>query len=240
MIVADLFVPWRAETGSLYTLGHFERTKSRLSDGGVFCQWLPLYQLSTDELLSIMRTFDGVFDEPVVFRGDFYGAHAIIALCGGSPDLSGLSSRAGELREAGVEDRWVTHALGPWTLFVGRLDAIAHRLAEARLNTDDQPFVELAAASNSARQAGRQDWTAAGAPWLALSGEIASRPSVGTRDEARASAGGYALQTASTYWVANKTEEASRSLSIATTLIPNDLLRWAPADPTAAEVWPDR
>ena len=240
VIVADLFVPWRAETGSLYTVGHFRRTKARLADDGVFCQWLPLYQLSADELLSIMATFDSVFDESVVFRGDFYGAHAIIALCGGAPDLKGLSARAGELREAGVEDRWVTHPLGPWTLFVGGLDAVADRLADAPLNTDDRPFVELTAASNAARHAGRQDWTVAGAAWIELSRTIAGKPSTAAPAEARASAGGYALQTASTLWVAKKSAEASRSLAVATMLVPDELLRSAPSDPTAADVWPSR
>ena len=242
VIVADLFVPWRAETGSLYTKGQFERTKQRLAPDGVFCQWLPLYQLSPVELGSIMATFDSVFEDAIVLRGDFYGAHSIIALCGGKTDLKldQLSSRTQHLREQGVQDRWVTHPLGPWALYVGRLDAIAERLSDSPINTDDRPFVELAAASNTARHAGQRDWIVAGMPWLQLSAEMTTPPDEEATNEALTSAGGYALQSSSTYWVAGEPDTASRALSLAETLLPDDLVRSAPADPTAADVWPDR
>ena len=35
--------------------------RSRLTQGGVMCQWLPLYELSVDDLKSIMATFRGNF-----------------------------------------------------------------------------------------------------------------------------------------------------------------------------------
>ncbi len=46
VIVADLFLPWGAGTGGLYGREHFQTVRSRLAEGGVFAQWLPLYQLS--------------------------------------------------------------------------------------------------------------------------------------------------------------------------------------------------
>ena len=49
-IVGDLFIPWHAGTGSLYTIEHFENVRERLSAGGVFVQWLQLDQVSRDEL----------------------------------------------------------------------------------------------------------------------------------------------------------------------------------------------
>ena len=45
VIVADLFVPWQAGTGALYAREHFEAARAHLAPGGLFCQWLPLYQL---------------------------------------------------------------------------------------------------------------------------------------------------------------------------------------------------
>ena len=244
VIVADLFVPWRSETGSLYTVEHFTRAKERLAPGGLFCQWLPLYQLGTDELESILATFLEVFPNAEVFRGDFYGAHAIIALIGGlddGPDLAAVGVRTERVAARGVDDRWVAHPLGPAALYVGPLAALSTQLEEAPLNTENRPVVEFASARNPARHAGRSDWTAAGEPFLRLANVIrrseAWRSSRVSMAEQRASAGGYALQTASTHWDAKRPEEASRALSEAAKLLPRELLADAPADPTAADVW---
>jgi hypothetical protein len=144
------------------------------------------------------------------------------------------------LRQAGTQDRWVTERLGPWSLYVGRLDAIQGRLARAPLNTDVHPFVELSSAKNTARHAGQDDWTVAGAEWLELSREIWAARTVDATDETRAAAGGYALQSASTYWVAGKGDAAARALSVASMLLPDELFANAPGDATAVDVWPTR
>ena len=57
MIVADLFHPSRDGAGYLYTVEHFQAVKQRLAPGGVFCQWLPIYQLDMKVLKTIMRSF---------------------------------------------------------------------------------------------------------------------------------------------------------------------------------------
>ena len=45
VVVGDLFVPWRAGEGAMYTRAHFRAVRDVLDEGGLFCQWLPLYQL---------------------------------------------------------------------------------------------------------------------------------------------------------------------------------------------------
>jgi len=42
VIVSDLFVPWESESGYLYTVEHYEVAATRMKEGGLFCQWLPL------------------------------------------------------------------------------------------------------------------------------------------------------------------------------------------------------
>jgi spermidine synthase len=61
VVVGDLFVPWRAGEGALYAREHFEAIRGVLAPGGLFCQWLPLYQLDPRELRVIVRTFLEVF-----------------------------------------------------------------------------------------------------------------------------------------------------------------------------------
>ena len=61
VIIADLFHPARDGAGALYTLEHFQAVRDRLEPGGLFCQWLPLYQLDEPVLRVIARTFAEVF-----------------------------------------------------------------------------------------------------------------------------------------------------------------------------------
>ncbi|MEO8429102.1 MAG: spermidine synthase, partial [Verrucomicrobiota bacterium] len=61
VIVADLFHPARDGAGALYTREHFQAIRQRLAGGGLFCQWLPLFQLDEPILKVIVRTFLEVF-----------------------------------------------------------------------------------------------------------------------------------------------------------------------------------
>ncbi len=47
------------------------------------------------------------------------------------------------------------------------------------------------------------------------------------------------LQRAGALWVSERSREAALALEDASRLLPRRLLADAPADPTAAEVWPD-
>ena len=67
VIVGDLFVPWKAGNGGLYTLEHFRNVSERLADGGLFAQWIPLYQISERELGIIARTFTEVFPDAMMW-----------------------------------------------------------------------------------------------------------------------------------------------------------------------------
>ena len=254
VIVADLFVPWRAGTGALYSRDHFEDIRARLRDGGVFCQWLALYQLTEPELQSILTTFTDVFPDAVVFRGDFFGSHPIVALVGvrnGVIDASATSRAAGRLGTrlsrdaASPPDRWVTHPFGPWALYAGPAGAVAAHWADAPRNTLDRPVVEFLAARQHAGGGAGQPRPFVG-PALSQLGRALRESADAARlepirgfgpAERRAAEGGHALQTASALFMAGDVRGSGSALARAAALLPRDLLAEAPADPTAADVW---
>jgi spermidine synthase len=82
VIVGDLLVPWRPAEAPLYTREHFASVRAALTADGVFCQWLPLYQLSPDQLAIIARTFLDVFPSATLWRGNFDPGAATLALVG--------------------------------------------------------------------------------------------------------------------------------------------------------------
>ena len=82
VIVADLFMPWKAGVGSLYSLEHYEVARDRLKDGGLYVQWLPLYQISRKELGVVARTMCEVFALVTLWRGTIAPGWETVALVG--------------------------------------------------------------------------------------------------------------------------------------------------------------
>jgi len=60
--------PWVPGVANLFTREFFELGRDRLSDGGVFVQWVQIYQLSTESLRTVLATFQTVFPHVMVFR----------------------------------------------------------------------------------------------------------------------------------------------------------------------------
>ena len=50
----------------------------RLAPGGIYCQWLPLYQLTREEFDVIARTFLAVFPHVTLWRDDFYPDRPVV------------------------------------------------------------------------------------------------------------------------------------------------------------------
>jgi spermidine synthase len=61
VITADPIHPWFSGAGYLYTTEYFRLAADRLEPGGVICQWLPIYELSVDDLKCVVRTFSENF-----------------------------------------------------------------------------------------------------------------------------------------------------------------------------------
>ncbi|MCF6359634.1 MAG: fused MFS/spermidine synthase, partial [Cyclobacteriaceae bacterium] len=144
VIVGDLFTPWHAGTGSLYTVEHFKQVKSKLSEGGIFAQWLPMYQLTPESFNIIAATFSSVFPEVTVWRADFSSSGASIALIGQEKG-SVLNQKVLEKNIVNVvgNSRGADHMAG--LFYLGNLKAIKNRLSSIELNTDDRRTVEFKA-----------------------------------------------------------------------------------------------
>lgn len=82
LIISDLFTPWRRGIGNLYTVEHYRIGFERLADGGIYVQWIPLYQVSDRELGIIARTMNEVFPQVIMWRGDLFADRSIVALVG--------------------------------------------------------------------------------------------------------------------------------------------------------------
>ncbi len=162
VIIADLFVPWRAGIGNLYTREHFEAARARLATGGLFVQWLPLYQLSRREFDLVARTMLTVFDQVTLWRGNFTAERPVVALFGA----------AGPTRlDPAVIDRNGRHVSGGRPLppstalavtlpfYAGNLSAAEGLIPPGPINTDDRPLLEYQApVTHRDERAGATRW----------------------------------------------------------------------------------
>jgi spermidine synthase len=126
VVVGDLFLPWRTGEGRLFTREHFQNVRRSLKPNGLYCQWLPLFQLTRPQFDAIVRTFREVFPGTFVVRGDFYCDLPILGLVGGrrleNIDWKQVEAGCAQLRSAGVTtDPLVRHVEGVAMLILGPL-----------------------------------------------------------------------------------------------------------------------
>ena len=145
VIVAELFLPWKAGTGSLYTQEHFAAVRGRLQPGGLFAQWLPAAQLSRREFGIIARTMLEVFPQITVWRGGFSLTSPAVALVGHQrvEPLDPQSFRATLAHihaEGGAVPEWLLRH--PLMCYVGNLTASQQLFAEDGISSDDAPLIE--------------------------------------------------------------------------------------------------
>ena len=145
MIVSEPSHPWVPGVANLFTREFFEIGRNRLSDEGVFVQWLQIYQLSTDSLRSVLATFHSVFPHVLVFRvGGVANGKDLILLGSRAPlSLDHLSERmkdarvAAELRRVEMNSSQDVEA---W--FVCDERQLGPAVAGAVINTDDNMHIE--------------------------------------------------------------------------------------------------
>ncbi len=157
VIVSDLFVPWESESGYLYTVEHYEVAAKRLNENGLFCQWLPLYQVGEKEFEAIANSFSSVFPSVTVWWGKLAGSRGpVIALVGtfghvdfDSEEIDRRIEQLGKVMDVDPSiaraDLIVDHFVGRWSL--------GNSQGPVVLNRDEYPIVEFSTPiSNRDRQ----------------------------------------------------------------------------------------
>ena len=150
VIVSQPSNPWQSGNANLFTLDFYRLAAAHLNEGGIFGQWLGLYDMTPDNLRLAVRTLMEVFPEVQVFHS---GADLIL-IASQTPvefDYQGMARRFAHPTLAAVMR---TIDLGsPGDLIAGHylygsqsLRAFAG--SGAPFNTDDRPVLEHAARYN--------------------------------------------------------------------------------------------
>jgi spermidine synthase len=149
VIVSEPSNPWMAGVAALFTREFFESARARLRPDGLLCQWAHTYDISGNDLRSIVKTFASVFPQGTMWligEGD-------LLLIGSKSDrpvsVDRLSSdwrrggSAAALEEVGIAGTETPFAL--MSLYVGGPDDLRRFGADVPVQTDDRMALEFSA-----------------------------------------------------------------------------------------------
>jgi spermidine synthase len=144
VIVSEPSNPWMAGIASLFTREFFEGARDRLTPGGVLCQWAHTYDISRDDLRSIVATFLSVFPNGTMW---LVGDADVLLLGSTEPLDTRIAAMAQAMNRPGVAaDLGTVGVRGPFSLtslFVAHGEALKAWAKGAPLQTDDRSQLEF-------------------------------------------------------------------------------------------------
>jgi len=78
VIISEPSNPWITGVSDLFTVDHFRIARRRLREGGIYCQWVQLYEMSPENIKVIFRTFAEVFPHVLVLAADDRSSDTVV------------------------------------------------------------------------------------------------------------------------------------------------------------------
>jgi len=147
VIISEPSNPWISGMANLFTREFFDLAKKRLRGGGLMCQWVHGYSMSSIDFKTIVRTFQAVFPHVTVWEASFGGDYLLI----GSPqDLNvDYQMLIDHMRDESMRADMGTMNIKDPAEFINKLviteEAIAEYTKGAPLHTDDNARLEYSA-----------------------------------------------------------------------------------------------
>jgi spermidine synthase len=138
--------PYRAGVASLFTREYYRAIAARLAEGGLFLQWVQMYEIDASTVRSIYATALAVFPHVETWR---LGASDLVLVASLKPlahDAAAISARAAaEPYKRALAAAWRTEGLeGVLAHHIARASAAPAIAEGGRVNTDDRNHVEFA------------------------------------------------------------------------------------------------
>ncbi len=137
VIISEPSNPWITGVSDLFTVEHFRVTKRRLKPGGVYCQWVQLYEMSPENIKTIYRTFASQFRYVLAFAAEELSSDTIL-VGSDTPLPFDVAHVQRAMRDARVntelERAYVHSAYDVWSriLFVSREEVLRFSQLERR------------------------------------------------------------------------------------------------------------
>ncbi len=152
VIISEPSNPWLAGESGLFTREFYDLVRAHLYDGGVFAQWVPLYDHRADDFRIFLGTFQSVFPHVQVYSTKLGDAILV-----GSMERRGFDYS--RFKETLNEDRFKGHLASmknvignPWFPdvdyylsfnFMNDEEVLDYVAGIGEFNTDDKPILEF-------------------------------------------------------------------------------------------------
>jgi spermidine synthase len=188
VLISEPSNPWLAGTSDLFTVEFFRLGARALREGGLFCQWLQLYGMSSENFATLVRGFSEVFPHAYLVS-TIPGTDVLLlgSLTEFAPDAERLSARLNqpEINED-LKGTWlpVSTAAELAARFRMGPEGIRSFVGAGPLHTDDLPIIAFRAPRDLYRDTGPENMQllarhASGiAPYLTLGGPMDTRRTI--------------------------------------------------------------
>ena len=145
VITADPVHPWFSGAGYLYSTEYFRLAASKLNPGGIICQWLPLYELTGEDLRSVVNTIRQNFAYSMIWV-THYDAEIVAS---NSPIIIDEQELAGRIANQQILTDLRQVRMGSaedfLSYFVMGSSGTGNYASGGRINTDDNLYLEFSA-----------------------------------------------------------------------------------------------
>lgn len=149
IIISEPSNPWITGVANLFTLDHFKTTRENLKPGGIFCQWVQLYEMSPTSICSIFKSFAYAFPYAAVLGAE-PGSTDTLLLGSRDPMRFDINSARSLIKDEKIKQLLMNAGIDePLDIFSGILFGHRKEILDfcdyAPVNTDDNAYIEFAA-----------------------------------------------------------------------------------------------
>jgi spermidine synthase len=149
VIVSEPSNPWQSGNSNLFTDDFYQIAVDRLKEGGLFCQWIGLYDITVENLQIVSQTFLHNFPRALIFKS----GSDLILIGSTSPfeiDYQRMKNRFSNKTTAEIMRSINLRSPGDLIAkhYLFDEDTLRSLAGNAILNTDDQPTLEYSAHHN--------------------------------------------------------------------------------------------
>lgn len=163
VIAGDLYRPYGAGEGRLYAREHFQNIYRALRPGGIYCQWIPAYQVTEEHFNIIAATFREVFEDAALLRLDSDSGHPQLGLMGtknANISWDNVEKRCRELAARDIDDKDIQDVEFLKSVYVGQLSN--KPFTKTPINTLNNALLEITAGLHRATYDLRSPGTSVG------------------------------------------------------------------------------
>ncbi|MDD2714715.1 MAG: fused MFS/spermidine synthase [Candidatus Wallbacteria bacterium] len=135
---------WVAGVGNLFTREFFRDARKHLNPGGILCQWIQSYEISEEDVKSVLRAQGSIFPYSIIFTPNDYDL--LILSCDRIEDLS-IEHLKTAFSEKSIRENLSSIGMdSPEKILALELlsgNDLKTYAGKGELNTDDHPVVEF-------------------------------------------------------------------------------------------------